>query len=216
MSIEDESPYSLICQLQKHPACRILWFTSSISIQTNILSRKIDIFRLAPPLYTRYLSNSWQFWTVPEVGSQYALLQFVSFGTTQSVFCNFLDPSAILQAWQKQKSLVLGWHHHYKRVVKFLGQNLYLTHEKSKMVAIGFQNGQQSLERGQFLGFWMVQTSFAKDIFFIWRVLLWETLTSEEKKGIKREIGAQTGSAIVTPPDVGFFSSFAGNPILDY
>ena len=28
---------------------------------------------------------------------------------------------------------------------------------------------------------------------------------TEEKKGIRREIGAQTGYAIVTPNDVGFF-----------
>ena len=39
---------------------------------------------------------------------------------------------------------------------------------------------------------------------------------TEEKKGIRREIGAQTGYAIVTPNDVGFFSSFAGIPILDH
>ena len=39
---------------------------------------------------------------------------------------------------------------------------------------------------------------------------------TEEKKGIRREIGAQTESAFVTPPDVEFFSSFARNPILDH
>ena len=65
-------------------------FTRLFSTITNILRKKIDNFRLAPPLYERFV----KFWTISEVVSQYTLLQFVSFGTTQSAFCNFLDPSA--------------------------------------------------------------------------------------------------------------------------